>query len=540
MSRPGIETRAKVHMFRTGRMGRANALGLPLLLGLTLGIVAAGPGFAASKSDAAFQPLVAALHVHSSWSTGSLTLDQLAERAEGLGIQAIVLSDNFALRYEYGLPPFRSVIRRTVAFPSLTSHEMSAFLSSVAAAQERHPNVLLVPGIEVTPHYYWTGSLLDRNLTMHNGQRNFLVVGLSSSRDYASLPLTGNPASYHYGWESLGSLVPGLLFIPAGWMWHRRTTPPRRWTVPRVVLAKARGGSAVILAVTGVLLIMNAWPLSRPAFSSYDQGLGYRPYQAVIDMVTNRKGLVIWSLPEARDFNQYSYGPLGTVTVKTDPHPGALTATKKYTGFGGLYQDSRGAHQPGGPWDRTIMEYLEGQRTTPPVLFGEIAFHRPGEAGIRLDQVVNVLRVRNRSVSGILDALRAGRLYVVGQYRPGVHLRLDEFQVASGDGASTAEVGGWLTLPETRELMVSLSVSAADDQAHPITVTVVRSGQVIAQKKGSTPFSHRFLDRLDGQTNAVFYRVAVEGRGEILSNPIFVGTDTGLRRDMGSRILVES
>ncbi len=83
MSRPGIETQG---MGRTGRMGRAIAMGLPLLLGLNLGIVAAGPGFAASKSDAAFQPLVAALQVHSSWSTGSLTLDQLAERAKGLGL----------------------------------------------------------------------------------------------------------------------------------------------------------------------------------------------------------------------------------------------------------------------------------------------------------------------------------------------------------------------------------------------------------------------------------------------------------------------
>ena len=48
-----------------------------------------------------FRPLVTAIHVHSTASTGTLDLDALAERAEHLGIEALLLSENLALRYEY-------------------------------------------------------------------------------------------------------------------------------------------------------------------------------------------------------------------------------------------------------------------------------------------------------------------------------------------------------------------------------------------------------------------------------------------------------
>ena len=47
------------------------------------------------------QPLVAALHVHSTMSTGSWTLDEVVRHAEALSLDALVLSENFSLHYEY-------------------------------------------------------------------------------------------------------------------------------------------------------------------------------------------------------------------------------------------------------------------------------------------------------------------------------------------------------------------------------------------------------------------------------------------------------
>ncbi len=487
-----------------------------------------GPAFGAPDETERLRPLVAAVHVHSRFSTGTLTLDQLAERAERLGIDAIVLADNFALRFEYGLWPLRGVIRKPITIPSIRAQDLDRYLSEVAATQARHPQVLMVPGVEVVPHYYWTGSLLTGNLTMHNSQRNLLVLGLATAKDYASLPLSGNLSSYRLGWQTVLSLTPALLFIPAGWLWWQSLRRNRHARRRRGLRAKYARGSALVLSTGAGLLLLYAWPLSQPVFSSYDSRLGYKPYQALIDAVAERGGMVIWSLPEARDYNQHSFGPLGTVTVQTKPHPEALALTAGYTGFGGVYQDTRQAHKPGNVWDLTINQHLDGTRPSYPIAFGEIAFHLPGQAGIELDQVLNVLSVREWSGEGVIEAMRAGRLYALGQYRPGLGLRLDEFRVESVNGASAARSGEWLNLNGSQELAVEVAVSATDQRPHPVSIALIRSGQVVDQVDAETPLSHRFSGRVDHSGGSVFYRVVVDGSragaGEILSNPIFVGS----------------
>ena len=67
-------------------------------------------------------------------------------------------------------------------------------LSWLVAAASLLIAAYIVPGIEVAPYYYWTGSLWGRTLTMHNAQRNLLVLGLTSPEagsDAASMVDTG-------------------------------------------------------------------------------------------------------------------------------------------------------------------------------------------------------------------------------------------------------------------------------------------------------------------------------------------------------------
>ena len=385
--------------------------------------------------------------------------------------------------------------------PSVLDYGLERYFADVAAAQARHPKVLLVPGVEVVPHYFWTGSLADRSLTMHNSQKNLLVLGLSKPEDYASLPVNGNPASYHYGWNSLWELAPAVLFVPAVWLMTRRY---------RI--------AAAMLGLTGGLLLASAWPFGQPVFSFYGDRLGDRPYQAFIDAAIERGGLVVWSMPEARDFNVYPFGPLGNVTVKTDPYPEALVQTTGYTGFGGLYQDTRTVTQPGGIWDQVLKQYLIGQRSQPPFAFGEIAFHTPGSAGIELDQVLTVLWVKDRTADGLIDALRQGRFYATGK-----NLRLDTFHVESHGGQRLVTPGEALDLTDARNVTVRLSVTATDKGAYPISVTIIRSGQIVSKIAGVTPFEQQFVDDAVSLDTRNFYRVVVEGAGEILSNPIFIG-----------------
>jgi hypothetical protein len=103
------------------------------------------------------------------------TLDELIDRARAVGVEAIFLTENHLLRYEYGLPPLRNIFRYRVQYPSLLTWGPEAFLRAVQEANARQKDVLLIPGAQVIPHYYWTGSLHRGTLTMHNTQKDILA-----------------------------------------------------------------------------------------------------------------------------------------------------------------------------------------------------------------------------------------------------------------------------------------------------------------------------------------------------------------------------
>ena len=108
--------------------------------------------------------MLATVHVHSTASTGELTVEALAERAEQLGLDALILTDNFSLRYEYGLWPLPGLLKQQVSFPSVLEYGIERYLDEIAAAQSRHPKLIILPGVEVAPYYYWTGSIRGANV----------------------------------------------------------------------------------------------------------------------------------------------------------------------------------------------------------------------------------------------------------------------------------------------------------------------------------------------------------------------------------------
>ncbi|MCX5723571.1 MAG: hypothetical protein NTX84_03430 [Nitrospirae bacterium] len=54
-------------------------------------------------------------------------------------------------------------------------------------------------------------------------------------------------------------------------------------------------------------------------------------------------------------------------------------------------------------------------------------------------------------------------------------------------------------------------------------MTIIRSGLVISKVAGVTPFEQEFLDEALSPGGENFYRLVVEGEGEIVSNPVFIG-----------------
>jgi hypothetical protein len=211
------------------------------------------------------------------------------------------------------------------------------------------------------------------------------------------------------------------------------------------------------------------------------------------------------------------------VTVTTNPHPEALILTDRHSGFGGLYQEAHRAIQPGDTWDQAIELFLRGERAHSPVMLGEIAFHGLDHAAKDLDQVLSVVSVRSRTPDALLDAIRAGRHYAVERRKKEFALRLETFQIECDGGRRNASMGEVLDPEGQRDLVIRASVSATDRQGHQITATVIRSGEPLARLSGTTPLNIAISDTTAPAGRWLAYRLLVEGEGELVSNPVFVG-----------------
>ncbi len=434
------------------------------------------------------------VHVHTDVTMG-YPIGKLVALARKYGIEAIVLTDNYSLRFEYGIFPFRKLLRKVVELPSVSTFGIGRYMDMIRRAQEEHPEVVLVSGVEVTPHYFWTGSLLKGNLTMHDSQKNILVVGLRNPEDYEEMGRIIQEDRY-FGPGSVLRALPVVFILPGIWLLRRGR--------------RTLGGAMIVLAVASSV---NNFPYTLSRYDAYSEG-GVVPHQRLIDFVEAKGGMTFWSFPEARDFEVIKFGKLGSVTVRTEPYPELLLNTKGYTGFGALYEDVVTATEPGNVWDRVLTEYCEGRRERPVWGIGEAGFHYEGQAGKRLCNVLTVFLVPKKDEEDILEAMRSGRMYAVlgtGDTR----LVLDKFTVNG-----RALMGDRLVVEGNPT--VHLRVEERGGRKVPVSLRLVRSGEVVRNFEGTTPLEATYEDTSLWYGTA-FYRVEVFGpSSRIVSNPIFV------------------
>jgi hypothetical protein len=469
-------------------------------------------GIAPWSTAQELQRVPAIVHVHSNLSTGVHSLDNLVSLARDQKIEAILLTENLLLRVDYGFLLFRL---KVVEYPSVFQAGVERYLADVARVQRQHPDVFIVPGVEVIPYYYWTGSLLTGQLTHHDLQKNLLIFGLTDPEALKRLPVIGNPWNGRYEWQSLLLLAPGLLLIPGLRLAIKKTRRPRR--MGRFVVVEERrrwplGGVFILFALFG--LAFN-YPFTVDPL--YGRDLTLMPYQALIDYVRERGGMTVWSLPEARD--QSAHQLLGlTAKLETEPYPDDLIRTDRYTAFGALYDQTTSLPNPGERWDYLLGKFLANQRQAPGWAIGEAAYHS-AESGKRFGGIQTVFMVTEKNQTAILESFRRGRFYAL-QKGP-ASLVLDEWSAAQS--SQTAQSGDWLKASGADPIEVRMAVSVSDSSEIPVRVTLIRRGGEIAGIwSGKTPFRATFKDSAPPAKG--YYRLDVRGPGphRIISNPIFV------------------
>ncbi len=461
------------------------------------------------------------LHAHSTWSSGGLSLEDLVAQARSRNVEAVFLAENHLQRFEYGLPPLRGLLRHRVEYPSVLSKGPEAFLAAVHEANQKQRDVLIIPGVETVPHYYWTGNLLGGTLTMHNAQKNILALGLSRAEDYRGLPVVGNDGSAPWGLGSLWLLSPLLLAICGIWLLRVKRRRVIRLRHFRVAEERRLIGPGVLCLAAGLLLLANNYPFRPSGVSPYDAAAGLTPHQNVIDFVAARGGVSVWSLPEARDHQVVTVAGL-RATIRTEPYPSDLLRTDRFTAFGGIYEDTTTFTEPGQGWDQLLLEFLHGRRIAPAWAVGEAAYHFEGQAGKRFGDIQTVVLAERKDARGVLEGLQAGRAYALLR-TPEEGLVLDRFQAISAD-APPAEAGSLLTLRAGARPEIHAVVGTAGGKRLPIEVRLIRSGAVVQTFRGDTPLALRWTDAPLALGSKSFFRLDIRGAGghRLLSNPVFL------------------
>lgn len=452
---------------------------------------------AASQDDQPLPRLSVALHVHSNVSpNGTTPLHQVVALAEKSGVDVLIPTDHFLQRWEAGIPPFTGLLRTTVERSSVMRFKPETYFRMLEKLQKMHPGTLIIPGLEITPSYHWTGDLFQANLTLQDAQRHILALGVPSPEAARRLPVRSNRSMGRFQWKRL--LAPGLVFL-AG------------------VIIMLKRPVGLFLAVFGLLWAANQrpwWRLSAAVeqFSSN----GYEAAQGVIDAVNQWPGLTVWAHPEAENWANRMRLYRG-VSMQSKSYPEAILKTRGYTGFAYIWEGEKAVGAPGGLWDQALAEYVQGRRAKAPWAFGELDWVMEGHMGVKLTTVQNVIWGADRTKESVLKKMLDGCFYIFLKLK-NESIVLSRWEVAGNKRALSGQEALWT--PQSRLRFSMASIPAIPT---PMSVQIIRNGQVWKTFEGNLPMNISMpLPAPADPSVSDFYRLTAKGPSRIISNPIFV------------------
>ncbi|MBD3426999.1 MAG: hypothetical protein GF409_07225 [Candidatus Omnitrophica bacterium] len=445
------------------------------------------------------------LHLNSSVSSGEYAPEKLVKMAHEKGIAAVFLTENLMPRWEYGIYPFRRVIKKTVERDGLIKYGPSEYARRIGEINESFPDLTVNMSAEVAPFYYWTGSPLGRGgLTLHDWDIQFLVTGLEPS-DYSQIPTISNGGFSGYGVVSVLKLWPFLLILLGAICLRKKH--------PRYYLADSL---CWFFIVTGAVFALANYPYKYYRYDQYHGSAGSGPYQQVIDYVNSKGGMTFWSSPEA-----FTHRDLGPVWFKSPEATGYMLEVSGYTGFCCFYEGYRQVGSPGGVWDTVLGEYCAGKRRRPVWAVGEMSYHsKEASGGKQIDEVQTVFIVGENTRENIMRAMKEGSMYAVRR-SSGHELQIRSFTVKYSNG-ETAGMGEELLASGPVE--VDFFVGWEGVPQGEVTADLVRSGKVIKQFKFAQPGRISFSDDYYEPGSKIYYRLDVRGKypSMLFSNPVFV------------------
>jgi hypothetical protein len=430
----------------------------------------------------------------------------LIKLAKKRGIDVLFINDHDRKVLEYGIRPFQNILRKKVEEPSINKRGPEDYLNMIDTASKKYPDLILIPGAETAPFYYWKGSYFKKNLTVCDWERHLLIVGLEEPKDYKELPILHNGYSTKYVLSSIS--VGFFLFLAL--------------LILGLYMIKWKGiirYSGITVSVLALFLLINNHPFKSSPYDQYHGAQEIHPYQLMIDYVNSRGGMVFWNHPETKS----GKAKLGPIFRDTPPYPQVLIESTNYTGFAALYGDSMTITEPGNIWDKVLIEYCSGQRANPVWGISSADFHKEGSAGENLGNFPTFFLVKSKTKKDILDALKKGRMYACRGYVDSPRLILEDFSISDPETSQKVFMGEEIFLKGYPSINIRISTTYSE-KGNSVNVRLIRSGNLLETFSAETPLSINFKDDFFEPGKKIYYRLdATDKKGrKLVSNPIFV------------------
>ncbi|PIQ96589.1 MAG: hypothetical protein COV67_08705 [Nitrospinae bacterium CG11_big_fil_rev_8_21_14_0_20_56_8] len=454
------------------------------------------------SAGAGFIQLDGAMDVKTRFSEGCSTAQELAEEAKQKGIDVLFYNDSARNSLEYGLVPLERILKKKEERSSVLSVGANAYLSEIGDLDRHYREVLLIPGVEAMPFYFWTGGILKRDLVANNFDKRLLIYGMETAPALEQLPLLNSNFSKRMigKYQTLFSIYGGLFLFSCVLIYKR-------------FYRKLSMGAAAVF----FLLAVNNHPFQSSPYDQYHGDQGVEPYQKMIDRVKEQGGMTFWNRLDALN----GMREVGSVQLKTLPHPEDLVLSKGYDGFQAVADQPLPHVDPGQEWDQVLGGYLSGERPGAVWGIGTNDYRCAAEDGKILGMVRTVFLVREKSREGVMEALKKGRMYAVRQ-PDADRLSLDDFTVSDVTTGQVATLGEEISVSDFPEIRANLRSLHGEPKS--ATLRIVRNGAVVKEEAVNLPYEMVWRDVEVPREGPVYYRLSawVGPTDHLVANPVFV------------------
>jgi hypothetical protein len=139
----------------------------------------------ARSAEAVIQPLYVAPHLHSTFSDGKQSIREIAAQARERGYGAIWMTDHADIYWQYRVLGVPVGYRRK----SLRESGFDNYLRECVRVQQANPDLLVLPGFEASPYYFWQGTPCRKQLVNHQWMKHLIVVGVEDPQVFKKLPM---------------------------------------------------------------------------------------------------------------------------------------------------------------------------------------------------------------------------------------------------------------------------------------------------------------------------------------------------------------